>query len=259
MAINNVVGQIIVTRHVESKKEQGKTDLTRGITPEGYDQAKQLGKYIIEHYITGDIKITAVGSGMERSRRSLDGIAEGLSKDLEIKDRVELSAVEFEIPAVIVDGAKLGYGGKGDKIAYIAKEHKDGRKVQAYNQDVQNIGNGYFVFLHDMIERMHENECIITSGHGPSERSHLIQLADNLRNRETADRIYDFLIKNGGTEKGWISCSYLVTRNREVYLILGDKDSRPLEVEVETIKKLADMYDNEKHKRNIEQAKQEVY
>lgn len=259
MMIDAIIGQIIITRHVESKKEEGKTDLTRGITLEGYDHAKKLGEYIAEQYINRDTKIRLVSSGIERSRQSLESIAEGLSMEIEIEDRDELSAVELEIPSVMINGAKLGYGGKGDKISYIAEEHKDGREVQAYNQDVKNIGNGYFVFLYSSIEKICENECIITSGHGPSERSHLIQLADNLQDRETANKIYDFLIEKGGTENGGISCSYLVTRDKRVYLILGDKNSKPLEIGIETIKKLADLYDDNAHKRNIEQAKKEVY
>lgn len=259
MLIDNIIGQIIVTRHVESKKEKGKTDFTKGITPEGYSMAKNLGQYLAENYITRDMKVTAVSSGMDRSRQSLEGITDGLGVKVAAQNRLELSAVESEVPKVVVDGKQLSYGGKDDKIAYIAREHKEERTVEAYNSNVQNVGNGYFAFLYNSIREMQDNDCFIISGHGPSERSHLIQLADNLANRETADRIYNFLIENGGTKNGKVSCSYLITRDDKLYLVLGDKESEPIEIGSEIVRDIANKYDYKTHEENIEQSEMEVY
>ena len=69
------MNQIIITRHFPNEKNG--TDMTYPIKQEAHQPARDLGNYIAQHYLQGETAITAVNSGMERSRESIDFVAQG--------------------------------------------------------------------------------------------------------------------------------------------------------------------------------------
>ncbi|MFH1770655.1 MAG: hypothetical protein ABH828_03800 [archaeon] len=229
------MNQLLITRHFKSPKLKGVSDMERGIPDSEKIKAKVFGEELIETYNLTDI--IGIETGMTRARESVEAMLGDKAKRI---DTLHFTAV---YPAEYIPSTGKSYDGPGGDISCVAEQMLKGNDPETYTELARNTAYGFLgIFGHVMRDiAINSKNNFVFSGHGDSEKTHLIELALVMGGKKQ-DKILNLVKDLGGSPKGSLSCRYVFAET-EPTLYLGDETITL----GNTLSTLPRQYDVEKH------------